>query len=119
MKNFLTPVIFTFIIGSASAQKSKMQTFQLMEPNFNNKVIVGTISEIYNTQRFGKKLWWVKIGSDTLIHVWEKHFDAVTMKVGVKRPFTSVKRLDSNWWMKEKSEVKFREAVDQNVLSVQ
>ncbi|RZL20325.1 MULTISPECIES: hypothetical protein [Pedobacter] len=119
MKNILTPLIFTFIIGSASAQKPKMQTFQLMEPNFNKTVIEGTISEVYNTQRYGKTLWWVRLGNDTLVHVWEKHFDNTSMKVGEKKKFTSIKRLDSNWWMKEKSEVKFRNQDTQNVLTVQ
>ena len=107
------------MIGSASAQKSKIQTFQLMEPNFNKSVIEGTISEVYNTQRHGKMLWWVKIGSDTLIHVWEKHLDTTTMKVGNKTKFSSIKRLESNWWMKEKSEVKFKETDIQNVLTIQ
>ncbi|MET0570473.1 MAG: hypothetical protein ABWZ79_03515 [Pedobacter agri] len=62
MKKFLTPLIFAFMIGSASAQKQKMQVFQLMEPGFNTKAIEGTISEVYQTQRFGNKLWWIKIG---------------------------------------------------------
>ena len=119
MKKFLTLLIFAFMIGSASAQKQKMQVFQLMEPGFNTKAIEGTISEVYQTQRFGNKLWWIKIGNDTLIHVWDRHFDTPNMKVGDKRTFTSIKRLDSNWWMKEKSEAIIKTPDPQNILTVQ
>ncbi len=75
-----------------------------MEPGFNTKVIKGTISEVYTTKRYGKTFWWVCIGKDTIIHVWSRHLDTATMKSGVTRSFTSIKRLDNNWWRKEKSE---------------
>ncbi|MET0570474.1 MAG: hypothetical protein ABWZ79_03520 [Pedobacter agri] len=41
------------------------------------------------------------------------------MKVGDKRTFTSIKRLDSNWWMKEKSEAIIKTPGPQNILTVQ
>lgn len=119
MKKILAPLIFTFIIGSVKAQKPKMQVFQLMELGFNTKAINGTITEVYNTQRFGKTLWWVKIGSDTLVHVWDRHLDTATMRVGDKKKFLSIKRLASNWWMKEKSEIKFKTPDHQDILTVQ
>lgn len=119
MKKNLTALVFTFMIGSANAQKQKTQVFQLMEPGFNTKTIEGTISEVYNTQRFGKTLWWMKIGNDTLIHVWDRHLDTATMKVGNKKKFLSIKRLESNWWMKEKSEIQIKTPDHQNILTIQ
>lgn len=75
-----------------------------MEPNFNSKTISGNISEVYSTQRYGNTFWWVKIGNDTIIHIWAKDLDTATMKAGVHRSFTSIKILNNNWWRKEKSE---------------
>jgi len=75
-----------------------------MEPGFNTTTIKGTISEVYSTKRYGKTFWWVRIGADTIIHVWGKHLDTATMKLGITRTFYSIKRLDNNWWKKEKSE---------------
>ena len=88
----------------AHAQKQKIITYQLMEPGFNTNAIKGTISEIYTTKRYGKTFWWVRIGADTIIHVWPRHLDTLTMKPGITRSFYSIKRLDNNWWKKEKSE---------------
>ncbi|WP_230143148.1 MULTISPECIES: hypothetical protein [unclassified Pedobacter] len=104
MKHLVTLLLLTVIIGNAHAQKKKVITYQLMEPGFNNKTIKGTISEVYTTKRYGKTFWWVRIGTDTLIHVWRRHLDTATMKPGVNRAFFSIKRLDNSWWKKEKSE---------------
>jgi len=104
MKNTLTVILFFFALGSARAQKQNVKTFQLMKPGFNTKEIGGTISEVYTTQRYGKTFWWVKIGKDTILHVWYNDLDTATMKVGVTRKFYSIKRLDGNLWKKEKSE---------------
>ncbi|WP_316804727.1 hypothetical protein [Pedobacter nototheniae] len=104
MKQLYIVILLLLITGRADAQKVK--TYQLMEPNFNAKSIHGAISEVYYTQRFGKTFWWVKIGSDTIIHVWAKDLDTNTMKAGITRLFTSIKSLDNNWWRKEKSEKK-------------
>lgn len=79
-----------------------------MEPNFNTKVIKGTISEVYSTQRYGKTFWWIKIGADTVLHVWAKDLDTVIMKTGITRTFYSIKKLNNNWWKKEKSEKKIK-----------
>lgn len=75
-----------------------------MVPDFNKKVIKGTITEVYTTKRYGETFWWVRIGTDTIIHVWKKQLDTATMKPGLTRTFYSIKRLDNNWWKKEKSE---------------
>jgi len=104
MKNLIIVLLSIFAIGRAQAQKKKVITYQLMEPGFNQKRIKGTISEVYTTKRYGKTFWWIVIGSDTIIHVWPRHLDTTTMKPGITRTFTSVKRLDNNWWKKEKSE---------------
>ena len=97
-------LLFIFVIASANAQNRKMITYQLMVPNFNTKVIKGTITEVYTTKRYGQTFWWIKIGTDTLIHVWPRQLDTATMKPGVNRAFYSIKRLDNSWWKKEKSE---------------
>ncbi|QNN41511.1 hypothetical protein [Pedobacter roseus] len=102
MKNLIILLLLTSAIATARAQK--VLTYQLMEPGFNNKVINGTISEVYTTKRYGKTFWWVCIGKDTIIHVWPRHLDTATMKPGITRTFISIKRLDNNWWKKEKSE---------------
>jgi hypothetical protein len=104
MKQLGIHVLLVFAIGSAYAQKQKILTYQLMEPGFNTKTIKGTISEVYATKRYGKTFWWVRIGADTIIHVWGKHLDTATMKPGITRTFYSIKRLDNSWWKKEKSE---------------
>ncbi|WP_343522606.1 hypothetical protein [Pedobacter sp.] len=104
MKQLITLLILTFATGITYAQKKKVITYQLMEPGFNTKVIKGTISEVYTTRRYGKTFWWVCIGKDTIIHVWPRHLDTTTMKPGLTRAFISIKRLDNNWWKKEKSE---------------
>ncbi len=93
-----------FATGYARAQKKKVITYQLMEAGFNTKTIKGTISEVYTTKRYGKTFWWVRIGPDTIIHVWPRHLDTATMKPGITRTFMSIKRLDNSWWKKEKSE---------------
>ncbi|MGN7987565.1 hypothetical protein ACTJKC_09500 [Pedobacter sp. 22226] len=102
MKYLFILLVFTVMLKTARAQK--ILTYQLMEPGFNNKVINGTISEVYTTKRYGKTFWWVRIGRDTIIHVWPRHLDTATMKPGITRTFLSIKRLDNNWWKKEKSE---------------
>ncbi|WP_406824582.1 hypothetical protein [Pedobacter sp. KACC 23697] len=104
MKNSIIVLLSIFAVGHAQAQKKKVITYQLMEPGFNTKIIKGTISEVYTTQRYGKKFWWIVVGPDTIIHVWPRHLDTATMKPGITRTFMSVKRLDNNWWKKEKSE---------------
>jgi hypothetical protein len=104
MKQLGILVLLVFAIGSVYAQKRKILTYQLMEPGFNTKVIKGTISEVYTTKRHGKTFWWVRIGTDTIIHVWGRHLDTTTMKPGITHAFYSIKRLDNNWWKKEKSE---------------
>ena len=104
MKNLMISLLLTSAIATAQAQKKKVITYQLMEPGFNTKVIKGSISEVYTTKRYGKTFWWVVIGTDTIIHVWRRHLDTATMKPGVNRAFHSIKRLDNNWWKKEKSE---------------
>ncbi|WP_443945117.1 hypothetical protein ACJVDH_19700 [Pedobacter sp. AW1-32] len=90
---------------SVSGQR-RVKTFQLMEPNFNTKTITGIISEVYSTKRYGKTFWWVRLGNDTIVHIWAKHLDTVTMKPGLVKSFISIKKLDNNWWKKEKSEYK-------------
>lgn len=97
-------LLFIFAIASAHAQNRKVITYQLMVPHFNTKVIKGTITEVYTTKRYGKTFWWVRIGADTLIHVWKGQLDTATMKPGINRAFYSIKRLDNSWWKKEKSE---------------
>ncbi|WP_412466647.1 hypothetical protein [Pedobacter sp. KLB.chiD] len=111
MKNLIIVLLSLLAVGHARAQKQKVITYQLMEPGFNKKIIKGTISEVYTTKRYGKTFWWVVIGTDTIIHVWPRHLDTATMKPGINRTFISVKRLDNNWWKKEKSEdeVKLRQ----------
>jgi hypothetical protein len=104
MKHLVILLLLTFVIGTAQAQQQKVKTYQLMEPGFNTNTLKGTISEVYSTKRYGKTFWWVRIGSDTIIHVWGKHLDTATMKPGISRTFYSIKRLDNNWWKKEKSE---------------
>jgi len=104
MKHLGTLLLLTFAFGIARAQKQKIITYQLMEPGFNTNTITGTISEIYTTKRYGKTFWWVRIGADTILHVWPRHLDTATMKPGITRSFKSIKRLDNNWWIKEKSE---------------
>jgi len=99
-------ILMASISFCASAQKRKVFTFQLMEPNFNTKTITGIVSEVYSTERFGKTFWWVRIGNDTLVHVWAKHLDTATMKPGLVKSFISIKKLDNNWWKKEKSQDK-------------
>ncbi len=105
MKSLYLILLFVIFSASAFAQKRKVATFQLMEPQFNTKTIKGTITEVYVTQRYGKTFWWVKIGRDTIIHVWGKHLDTATMKPGITGTFYSIKRLKNNWWKKEKSEI--------------
>ncbi|TCD29611.1 hypothetical protein EZ456_00925 [Pedobacter psychrodurus] len=109
MKNLMILLLLTSAIATAHAQK--ILTYQLMEPGFNTKVIKGSISEVYTTKRYGKTFWWVRIGTDTIIHVWPRHLDTATMKPGVNRAFHSIKRLDNSWWKKEKSKdyVKLKE----------
>jgi len=104
MKHLITLLLLIFATGIAKAQQQKTTTYQLMEPGFNTLSIKGTISEIYTTKRYGKTFWWVRIGSDTIIHVWPRHLDTATMKPGITRSFYSIKSLDNNWWKKEKSE---------------
>jgi hypothetical protein len=104
MKHLVRYSLLVFAIGIAQAQKQKIMTYQLMEPGFNTNAIKGTISEVYATKRYGKTFWWVRIGADTIIHVWGKHLDTATMKPGITRTFYSIKRLDNSWWKKEKSE---------------
>jgi hypothetical protein len=104
MKHLAILLILTFAMGKVQAQKQKTITYQLMEPGFNTKIIRGTISEVYTTKRYGKTFWWIVVGPDTIIHVWPRHLDTATMKPGITRTFMSIKRLDNNWWKKEKSE---------------
>ncbi|SER07726.1 hypothetical protein [Pedobacter rhizosphaerae] len=104
IKQLYISLLLLMMAKNVVAQKQKVSTFQLMEPHFNSKVISGTITEVYTTQRYGKTFWWVKIGTDTIIHVWGKHLDTANMKPGLTRKFYSIKRLNNNWWKKEKSE---------------
>lgn len=97
-------LLLMFTVVENQAQNQKIITYQLMEPGFNQKVIKGTISEVYTTKRYGKTFWWIVIGNDTIIHVWPRHLDTATMKPGINRAFYSIKRLDNSWWKKEKSE---------------
>ncbi len=106
MKQFY--IVILMVLVSVSAKAQKMKTYQLMEPNFNSKTISGNITKVYSTQRYGNTFWWVKIGSDTIIHVWAKDLDTATIKVGIHRTFTSIKTLSNNWWRKEKSEEKMK-----------
>jgi len=104
MKQLGILLFLLIAVTGAHAQKKKIITYQLMVPDFNKKVIKGTITEVYTTKRYGETFWWVRIGTDTIIHVWKKQLDTATMKPGLTRTFYSIKRLDNNWWKKEKSE---------------
>lgn len=102
MKKIFILLFFLLPVERVFAQKHKTITYQLMEPNFNTKVIGGTITEVYTTKRFGKSFWWVRLGQDTILHVWPRQLDTTKMKVGSTMKFYSIKRLSSNWCKKGK-----------------
>lgn len=85
-------------------KSQKPIVYQQMDVNLNSKKVSGLITEIYTTQRRGLNLTWVKLGKDTLIHVWPKQNDTAKIKVGSKATFQSIKKLHGNLWNKKKSE---------------
>ncbi|WP_443937133.1 hypothetical protein [Pedobacter sp. MW01-1-1] len=106
MKILCLTFLYVFCSAYAFAQKQKIVALQLMPPNYNKKSVKGTITDVYSTQRYGKTFWWVKLGADTVVHVWPIQLDtANSLKKGKVIVFDSVKSLAGDLWKRKESDV--------------
>jgi len=92
-KKITTLITFVFIVCKCVGQ-GKARQIQYMS-GVNNKVLTGTITDVFFTTKWDKTFKWLKIGGgDTLVHVWPKGSE--TMVVGQKITIVGIKDLNQS-----------------------
>lgn len=75
----------------AQAQGKKLVKYQYM-PKVNSRILTAKITDTATSYFKNTKLYWFKLGSDTIIHVWQKDLDS-NMRVGRLYTFKGVSKM--------------------------
>ncbi|RZJ73708.1 MAG: hypothetical protein EOO47_21955 [Flavobacterium sp.] len=76
---------------NVNAQNKKLIKYQY-SPDQNKRVLTSKITDTASTYFKNTKMYWFKLGGDTIIHVWQKELDS-NMRVGRPYTFKGVKKM--------------------------
>lgn len=92
MKKLFVVIVLTIILQlHANAQGHKLVKYQYW-PNRNARFLTAKITDTTSSSFEGTKLYWFKLGSDTIIHVWKKDLDT-NMRIGNNYTFKGLKKM--------------------------
>lgn len=74
-----------------NAQGNRLVKYQYW-PNRNAKSVTAKITDTTSSYFEDTKLYWFKLGKDTIVHVWKKDLDT-NMRIGVRYTFKGVKKI--------------------------